>query len=117
MANPKLTISLVGNLSVKSFLETYTWSPQAQIEQTVVIQDSDGDVSLSYDIDDIEFIIFQSDSAFTIKITSSGVTEIKEVNNIYLFNPTSAYMSTVSAISVSTSSTTEQLIEYKVYGA
>ena len=94
----------------------------AEKMETVLYVNSTTNVSVPYsNIDNIKSIVFYSENDFTVNITmtidSTSVTVPIATTGNFRLDPTSTFMSSVSAITLQSSSTTNISVTVNIYGA
>lgn len=118
-----LIIQLSGT-GINAFKTTDTWQPDTQIEQTISLVDTDGDVNIDFsEVNNVKTILLKSDSYFdlTIKMNvliGSTVSEQTMIfnTNYFLLNPYSTTRGNITSLSISTTETTAILVDCRIYG-
>ena len=117
MSTPTLKLQLIGSLAVSEFLKEMTWTKETQYEQTFYIKDTDSDVTVDYsNVENIRMMIFRSTADFTVKITTAIGTFPMSVQDVLTFSPDATLALAITAITISTASTTDQTIDVQVFG-
>jgi len=116
--------TVISGSGVTAFDQKVEFTLSEKLETTLLIK-STNSASIAYaNIDNIKSILFYSTSNFTVNLTVDiGTTEVPNVvifpiatTGNFRFDPTVVFMSKISAISISTESTTDISVDVCIYG-
>jgi len=115
---PTFNASVTGKGILTSLDKTITWVNGEKLEQDYAINSTDGVVAINYSyVNNISLMVFTSISSFKVTITIGTNVIAHEVNNVFIFDPTSTFLGTVDKIEISTAQTTNITVSVRVYGA
>ena len=102
--------------TLSQFKDTLVWNPETKIEQVYKIKSSSGSQTIDFsDIANVKVMIFKSSTAFSLSMTISGST-VTYLTDYFIFTPASSMLANISNIAISTSSTTDILVDVRIYG-
>ena len=117
MADVILERRITGYGSVTALNATTSWTYSDKLEVDFVGNSSDGARTIDLtNINDIVFMSFESDSAFTLTITAGGNTIAFGVNDIFEFSPTDVFEATITSLTVTSLSASDTTISVRLYG-
>jgi hypothetical protein len=117
MAEPIYKISLTGNQEVAEFSNEYSWTKGPQYEQKFYLKLADGAKTLDYSlVDNIRIMHFSSDSPFTVTLSTATASIPLAVQDFLSFSPTTATAALITSITITASTTTDQVITVEILG-
>jgi len=121
---PKIRTYISGD-GVVDFDKSTQFTLLEKLESVYLLKAADGDLSIDTSkINSLVSMLFYSINSFTIKLTVDiGTVETPnivivpvETTGNFRLDPTTAFLSKISAVSISTTSTTDITIQVNVYG-
>jgi hypothetical protein len=119
---PILTVKLIGEENLTVMNSSISWTPTDKTENKITLNSADGSKTIDYSVvSKVRTMVFFGTGNYKISITTQIGTDptntiIFESQDFFIFSPTPVMAATITAISLSTTSTTDILIEARVYG-
>jgi hypothetical protein len=120
-AGPQLNVHLIGEESTTLLNQTISWVPTTKVEASYLISSASSAQTVSYanvPNANIKTIIFVGDmtAPYKVNITASAQTISFETNDFFIFSPTPVFAATITAITLTTTSTNAMTIMANIYG-
>lgn len=115
--DPKLIVNIEGEGTVTKWTKNLSWTAKSQKELVYCISSTEGLITIPLDdIENLKVFTISAPESITIKFTMVSTDVIEFNTDTFILTPDSSWLSTVSKIEISTSSTEDIKIAVNLYG-
>jgi len=114
--NPSIRTIIQGD-KITSLDQSTSFILSEKLEASRMIKSTDGEVILDYSfIDTVKTIYLYSTGTYKITLTVGSTILPIEVTGAFRLDPTTTFRDSINSVSISTSSTTDILVDIRIYG-
>lgn len=114
--NPSIRTIIQGD-KITSLDQSTSFILSEKLEASRMIKSTDGEVILDYSfIDTVKTIYLYSTGTYKITLTVGSTILPIEVTGAFRLDPTTTFRNSINSVSISTSSTTDILVDIRIYG-
>jgi hypothetical protein len=114
--NPSVRTIILGD-NITSLDQSTSFVLSEKLEASRLIKSTDGEVVLDYSfINTVQTIYFYSAGTYKVTLTVGPTILPIEVTGAFRLDPTAAFRTSLTSVSISTSSATDILVDIRIYG-
>jgi len=116
--------TVITGVGVTQFDSSTSFSLTEKLEAAIYIKSTDNKITIDYSfVDNVKSLIFNSSGTYTVEITTTSTDVVPvvtvmqfQVSGMFRLDLTQAQRALISAIKISTASTTNILVDVRAYG-